>query len=92
MKLQDFVQLRKRGLLLNERAMRPDNPNVHLQNEAIVWFVEFPDESWLRGDRYNYTKDPLNAARFLTEKETLLFIEYYKLDEFGAIATEHMFL
>ena len=91
MKTDDFLQLRERGLLLNERAMRPNAIDAHLKKEEVVWFVEFPDESWLREDRLYYTKDPMSAHRFMTEQETLLFISHYRLDEFGAIATEHMF-
>ena len=91
MNLQEFTQLRKRGLLLNERAMMPTAMDAHLKREDLVWFVEFPDESWLREDRINYTKNPLTAHRFMTEREALLFIEYYKLDEFGAVATAHLF-
>lgn len=92
MKLQEFIQLRKRGLLLNERAMTPLAFDAHLKKEALVWFIEFPDNTWLREDRVNYTKDPCVALRFLSQKEALLFIEYYKLNEFGAEVTEHLFL
>jgi hypothetical protein len=88
---QEFSQLRERGFLLNERVMNPTNRNAHLQEEEVVWFVEFPDESWLRNDRINYTHDPCKAARFLSKYEADKFIEYYILNEFGAIATEHQF-
>lgn len=54
--------------------------------------IEFPDQSWLRNDRLNYTTDPIKAERFLTKKEALLFIKHYRLDEFGAEATEHEFV
>lgn len=92
MKRQDFDKMRERGLLINERPMISDDANAHLKQEPIVWFVEFPNESWLREDRINYTLQPLKAARFMSEYETNLFIKHHRLEEFGAVATEHEFV
>ena len=41
-----FLELRKRGLLLNEREMIPSAFDAHLKKVKNVWMVEFPSSKY----------------------------------------------
>lgn len=55
-----------------------------------LWFVEFPDNSWLMEDKVHTTREPHFALPFTDKVMCELFIKHYKLE--GCTATEHLFV
>lgn len=58
----------------------------------VLYFIEFPDESWLMENRINKTKSPQFAMPFADKKIATGFMKHYKLDkEFNCKITPHTF-
>lgn len=94
MNKEEFEQKRKKeGLLLNQLEMIKHGDFNYLRKSGYpLWFIEFPDESWLREDKLDYTNNAQYAYCFFTKEQAELFIHSFDLDRFGAFPTEHVFM
>lgn len=65
---------------------------IREENETL-WFIEFPDGSWLMEDRVNQTKEPQFALPFDSENMAKIFLTHYELDQkLDCKVTEHQFI
>jgi hypothetical protein len=94
MNRQEFIQERMKGNPLNQFDMTKDGYHNYLRTQtSILWFVEFPDGSWIEETKLRLTSNPLAAYPFRDELTAQMFIKHYSLDvKWGAIATEHKFV